>query len=157
MKRRLLIALAVLGVLVAVATLVVTGAVPVGTVTLRLDQDTYSAGETITLTIRSLRTGAVQFGSPFAIQRFYDGAWVDVPFGLRWADLPERRVAAWTSELIVLGPGQACQHTFSPAEHFFEAPQTGRYRVVKEIQVGAIHHGAAREQQTLYAEFRIER
>jgi len=158
MKKRLLIAGLVLAVLVVVATVVVTGVIPMGTVILRLDQETYHPDDTVTLTIRSLRTGSVQFGTPFKIQRFEDGDWVDVPFGLGWVDMPEGRSAVWTSNLIVLSPGQAYRHSFSPAEHFFEGSKSGRYRVVKEVRVGMIHHdyGAPRETRTLVAEFRIE-
>ncbi len=155
MKRRLLIALAVLAALVVVATVVVTGVIPMGTVILRLDQETYHPDETVTLTIRSLRTGAVQFGAPFAIQRFEDGEGVDVPFGVGWADMPEGRVAYWPGVLIVIGPGRAIQQSFVPAEHFFQAPEPGRYRVVKEVQIGMIHHDAPRETLTLVAEFRL--
>jgi len=156
MKRRLFVALAVLGLLVVVATVVVTGATPLGTVILCLDQETYRPDETVTLTIRSLHTGSVQFGTPFAIQRSEDGEWVDVPFGVGWADMPEGRFAVWTGQLIVIGPGRAIQQSFVPAEHFFETPEPGRYRVVKEVQVGMIHAGADRETKTLYAEFHIE-
>ncbi len=159
MKRRLLIVLAVLGVLVVVATVVVTGAIPMGTVILSLDQESYRHDETVTLTIRSLRTGSVQFGTPFKIQRFDDGDWVDVPFGLGWVDMPEGRSAVWTSIMIVLSPGQAYRQSFRPPEHFFEGSRPGRYRVIKEVRVGMIHHdyGApSRETRTLVAEFRIE-
>jgi len=155
MKKRLLIAALVVAVLVVVA-IVVTGVIPMGTVILRLDQETYRPDETVTLTIRSLRTGSVQFGTPFAIQRSEDGEWVDVRFGVGWADMPEGRFAVWTGQLIVIGPGRAIQQSFVPAEHFFETPEPGRYRVVKEVQVGMIHAGADRETKTLYAEFRIE-
>ena len=145
MKRRLRIAGLVLAVVVVVATVVVTGAIPLGTVILRLDQETYRPDETITLTIRSLRTGVVQFGDPFAVQRLEDGDWVDVPLDRVWL--------AW---LAGRGPGQAFSQSFVPAEHFFEAPEPGRYRVVKEVQVGMIHAGADRETKILYAEFHIE-
>jgi hypothetical protein len=156
MKRGLIVGLAVLVVLVVVATVVVTGAIPMGTVILCLDQESYRPDETVTLTIRSLRTGTVQFGTPFVIQRFEDGDWVDVSFGLSWIDMPEGRLAVWTLPLIVLGPGQAYRQSFRPAEHFFEGSKTGKYRVVKEVQVGMIHAGASRKTQVLTAEFRIE-
>ncbi len=143
-KRGLLIAALVLAVLVVVATVVVTGVVPMGTVILRLDQETYSPNETVTLTIRSLRTGSVCFGSPFRVQRFENGNWVDVPLD-----------RFWTMELIGIGPGGACRQSFVPAQDFFETPIPGRYRVVKEVQVGMIHAGANRETRILIAEFRI--
>ena len=143
-KRGLLIAALVLALLVAVATVVVTGVVPMGTVILRLDQETYSPNETVTLTIRSLRTGIVQFGTFFRVQRFEDGNWVDVPLD-----------RFWTMELIGIGPGGAFRQSFVPAQDFFETPIPGRYRVVKEVQVGMIHAGANRETRILIAEFRI--
>jgi len=143
-KRGLLIAALVLAVLVVVATVVVTGAVPVGTVTLDLDQEEYRRSETVTLTIRSLRTGIGQFGTFFRVQRFEDGNWVDVPLDRFWRHV-----------LIVLHTGQTCQQSFVPAQDFFETPIPGRYRVVKEVQVGMIHAGANRETRILIAEFRI--
>ncbi len=145
MKRRLLIALAVLGVVVVVATVVFTGVIPMGTVILRLDQDTYRPDETVTLTIRSLRTGVVAYGDIFEVQRFEDGDWVGVPLDRGWL--------MW---LGVMSPGRAFHQSFVPAEHFFETPEPGRYRVVKEVRVGMIHYGADRETLTLIAEFRIE-
>lgn len=144
-KRGLLIAALVLALLVAVATVVVTGVVPVGTVILRLDQETYSPNETVTLTIRSLRTGIVQFGTFFRVQRFEDGNWVDVPLDRGWV-LP----------VICILPGVAFRQSFVPADDFFETPRPERYRVVKEVQVGMIHYGATRETRTLIAEFSIE-
>jgi len=145
MKRRLLVAILVIALLILVATLVVTGAVPMGTVVLHLDKEIYHPNDTATITLRSLRTGKVQFGTPFGVQRFEDGNWVEVPLD-----------RLWTLNLIVLGPGRAFRQSFVPAGDFLETPETGRYRVVKEIQVGRIHHGATLETQTLYAEFRIE-
>ena len=145
MKRRLLIAILVPAVLIVVATVVVTGAVPMGTVILHLDKEIYHPNDTITITLRSLRTGSVRLGSHFGVQRSEDGNWVEVPLD-----------RFWTLELIGLLPGQSFQQSFIPAEDFFQAPELGRYRVVKKIQVGRIHHGATLETQTLYAEFRIE-
>lgn len=145
MKRRLLIAILVTAVLILVATLVVTGVVPMGNVTLHLDKDTYHPNDTVTITLQSLRTGEVQLGTLFGVQRFEDGNWVEVPL-----DRP------WTLQIIGLRLGQSFQQSFVPAEDFSETPELGRYRVVKEIQVGRIHHGATLETQTLYAEFRIE-
>jgi hypothetical protein len=144
-KRRLLVAILVPSLLILVATLVVTGAVLMGTVAFHLDKETYRPNETVTITLRSLRTGKVQFGTPFGVQRFEDGNWVEVPLD-----------RVWTLELIGLLPGLAFRQSFTPADDFSETPKPGRYRVVKEIQVGRIHHGATLETQTLYAEFRIE-
>jgi len=144
-KKRLLIAILVPAVLILVATLVVTGAVPVGTVVLHLDKETYHPSDTVTITLRSLRTGAVRLGTLFGVQRFEDGNWVGVPLD-----------RGWLLDLIVLLPGQAFRQSFIPAEDFFETPKPGRYRVVKEIQVGPIHYGATLEIQTLIAEFHIE-
>jgi len=145
MKRRLLIAILVPALLIVVATAVITGAVPMGTVVLHLDKEIYHPNDTVTITLRSLRTGSVQLGTPFGVQRFEDGNWVEVPLD-----------RLWTLELIVLLPGQAFRQSFIPAEDFFETPKTGRYRLVKEIQVGPIHYGATLETQTLIAQFRIE-
>jgi len=145
MKRRLLIAILVPALLIVVATVVVTGAVPMGTVVLHLDKEIYHPNDTVTITLRSLRTGSVRLGSRFGVQRFEDGNWVEVPLD-----------RVWTLELIGLLPGQAFRQSFTPAGDFSETPKPGRYRVVKEIQVGRIHHGATLETQTLYAEFRIE-
>jgi len=145
MKRRLLIAILVPALLIVVATVVITGAVPMGTVVLHLDKEIYHPNDTVTITLRSLRTGSVQLGTPFGVQRFEDGNWVEVPLD-----------RLWTLELIVLLPGQAFRQSFIPAEDFFETPKTGRYRLVKEIQVGPIHYGATLETQTLIAQFRIE-
>jgi len=145
MKKRLLIAALVLVLVVVVATVVVTGAIPMGTVILSLDQETYHPDETVTLTIRSLHTGLVYHGSYFGVQRFEDGNWVAVPLERTWL-LPEFSVR----------PGLAYRDSFVPAEDFFETPVPGRYRVVKEVQVGMIHYGATRETRTLVAEFRID-
>ena len=145
MKRRLLIAILVPSLLIVAATVVVTGAVPMGTVVLHLDKEIYHPNDTVTITLRSLRTGSVRLGSRFGVQRSEDGNWVEVPLD-----------RLWTLELIGLLPGQAFRQSFIPAEDFFETPKEGRYRVVKEIQVGPIHHGATLETQTLSAEFRIE-
>ncbi len=145
MKRRLVIGILVLAVLVLVATVVVTGAVPIGTVLLHLDKEIYHPNDTVTITLRSLRTGIVQFGTPFVVQRFEDGNWVEVPLD-----------RFWRLNLIVLGPGGAFRQSFTPAQDFFETPRPGRYRVVKEVQVGMIHVGATLETRTLVAEFSIE-
>jgi hypothetical protein len=144
-KKRLLIAILVPTVLIVAATLVVTGAVPTGTVVLHLDQETYHTDDTVTITLRSLRIGTVQFGLGFEIQRFEDGNWVEVPLDL-----------LWPLSLMHLLPGKAFQQCFIPAEDFVETAQPGRYRAAKEIQVGPIQPGATLETQTLYAEFRIE-
>jgi hypothetical protein len=145
MKRRLLIAILVPTVLIVAATLVVSGAVPTGTVVLHLDKETYHSNDTVTITLRSLRIGTVQFGLRFEVQRFEAGNWVEVPLDRFWR-LP----------LMHLLPGKAFRQSFIPAEDFVETPKSGRYRVVKEIQVGPIHCGATLETQTLYAEFHIE-
>jgi hypothetical protein len=145
MKRRLLIAILVVALLIVAATVVVTGAVPIGTVVLHLDKETYHPNDTVTITLRSLRAGSVRLGNYFGVERFGDGNWVKVPLD-----------RVWTEELIVLLPGKAIRQSFIPAEDFLETPESGRYRVVKEIQVGPIHYGATLETQTLYAEFRIE-
>jgi hypothetical protein len=145
MKRRLVIGILVLAVLVLVATVVVTGAVPIGTVLLHLDKEIYHPNDTVTITLRSLRTGSVLFGLRFGVERFEDGNWVGVPLDRFWR-LP----------IIVLGPGRAIRQSFIPAQDFFETPRPGRYRVVKEVQVGMIHCGATLETRTLVAEFSIE-
>ncbi len=145
MKRRLAIGILILAVLVLVATVVVTGAVPIGTVLLHLDKEIYHPNDTVTITLRSLRTGKVQFGTPFVVQRFEDGNWVEVPLD-----------RLWTLQLIVIIPGGAFRQSFIPARDFFETPRPGRYRVVKEVQVGMIHYGATLETRTLVAEFSIE-
>ena len=145
MKRRLLIAILVVALLIVAATVVVTGAVPIGTVVLHLDKETYHPNDTVTITLRSLRTGSVRLGNYFGVERFGDGNWVKVPLD-----------RVWTDQLIGLLPGQAFRQSFIPAEDFFETPKPGTYRLVKEIQVGPIHYGATLETQTLYAEFRIE-
>jgi len=145
MKRRLVIGILVLAVLVLVATVVVTGAVPIGTVLLHLDQETCRPNDTVTITLRSLRTGSVLFGHRFGVERFEDGDWVEVPLDRLWR--------LWLS---VLHPGQSFQQSFVPAQDFFETPRPGRYRVVKEVRVGMIHYGATRETRTLVAEFSIE-
>lgn len=142
MRRSLLIAILVPILLIAAATVVVTGVVPLGTVVLHLDQEIYHPNDTVTITLRSLRTGSVRFGTRFEVQRFEDGNWVQVPLD-----------RLWRLSLIVLGPGKAFRQSFIPAEDFSEPPKPGRYRVVKEIQVGPIHCGATLETQTLYAEF----
>ena len=80
MKRRSIIALAALGVLVLVATLVVTDVIRMGTVTLHLDRETYRPHQTATLTFRNLSTGVVMHGYRFEVQRLEDGDWVRVQF-----------------------------------------------------------------------------
>ena len=144
-KKRLLIAILVTALLIMVATVVVTGAVLMGTVVLHLDKEICHPNDTVTITLRSLRTGSVQLGTPFGVQRFEDGNWVEVPLD-----------RLWTLDLIGLLPGLAFRQSFTPADDFSETPNPGRYRVVKEIQVGRIHHGATLETQTLIAEFRME-
>lgn len=128
-----------------IATVVVTGVVPLGIVVLHLDREIYHPNDTVTITLRSLRTGRVQFGTRFEVQRFEHGNWVEVPLD-----------RIWRLNLIVLLPGKAFRQSFIPAEDFFETPRPGRYRVVKEIQVGPIYYGATLETRTLYAEFHIE-
>jgi len=146
MKRRLLIAgLVLVMVVVVVATVVVTGAIPMGTVILCLDQETYRHDETVTLTIRSLRTGSVRFGYPFEVQRLEDGDWVDVPL-----DVYFKRVD------LVLLPGQSYEQSFVPGQYLLDAPTSGRYRMVREVTVGPVWRGVPRETRTLAAEFRIE-
>lgn len=144
MKRRLLIALAVLGVAVVVAAVVVTGAIPMGTVILCLDQESYRHDETVTLTIRSLHTGVVEFGYPFEVQRFENGDWVYVPW-----DVFFKRID------LVLLPGQSFEQSFVPVQYLLDTPGPGRYRVVREAHVGPIWRGAGRETRTLIAEFSI--
>jgi hypothetical protein len=170
-KRRLLIAALVLVVLVAVATVVVTGAIPMGTVTLCLDQESYRPDETVTLTIRSLRTGLVEFRvRSFEVQRFENGDWIDVPLdrvfrgrlaivvtypdGQRVDGIPFE--CEWPVRQGVTGPGRAYLQSFVPARDFLETPTPGRYRVVQEVHVGPIWDGAPREPRTIVAEFDIE-
>jgi hypothetical protein len=141
----LFIAILVPTLLIVIATVVVTGAVPLGTVVLHLDREIYHPNDTVTITLRSLRTGTVRFGTRFEVQRFEDGNWVEVPLD-----------RIWRLNLIVLLPGKVFRQSFIPAEDFFETPRPGRYRVVKEIQVGPMYCGATLETQTLYAEFRTE-
>jgi len=144
-KRRLFIAILVPTLLMVIATVVVTGAVPLGTVVLHLDREIYHPNDTVTITLRSLRTGRVQFGTRFEVQRFEHGNWVEVPLD-----------RVWRLSLMHLLPGKAFRQSFIPAEDFCETPRPGRYRVVKEIQVGPIYYGATLETCTLYAEFHIE-
>lgn len=63
MKRRLLIAILVPAVLILVAI----GIVPLGTVVLSLDKDTYYPDDTVNITVRSLRIGTVEFGRGFRV------------------------------------------------------------------------------------------
>lgn len=170
-RRGLLIAALVLAVLVVVATVVVTGAIPAGTVILYLDQESYRHDETVTLTIRSLRTGVVEFGArSFEVQRLENGGWTDVPLdrmmrgrlaivvtspdGQRVDGIPFE--CEWPVSQCVIGPGRAYLQSFVPARDLLETPTSGRYRVVQEVQVGMIHAGASRETRILVAEFRIE-
>jgi len=145
MKRRWLIAILLPTVLVVVAALVITGAVPMGTVVLHLDNETYHPNDTVAITLRSLHTGAIWFGEGFEVQRFEDGNWVEVPLDRFWRLM-----------LMHLLPGETFPESFIPAEDFVETPGPGRYRVVKQIQVGAVYYRAALEKQTLYAEFYME-
>jgi hypothetical protein len=148
MKKRLLIALAVLGALVVVTTVVVTGVIPMGTVILRLDQETYHPDETVTLTILSLRTGSVRFGYGFEVQRYENDDWVGVPLDVFFKSVD-----------LVLLPGQSYEQSFVPGQYFVETPETGRYRVVKEFRVRPALYGAFRAihgtEHTLVAEFDI--
>jgi len=107
MKRRLLIALAVLGVVVVVSTIVVTGAIPMGTVILILDQESYLPDETVTLTIRSLRTGVVMHAYHLEVQRFEGGEWVEVPLGVFFKNVD-----------LGLLPGRSYEQSFVPAQYF---------------------------------------
>jgi len=141
MKRGLIVGLVVLGVLVLVATLVVTDVIRMGTVTLHLDRETYRPHHTATMTFRNLSTSVVFHGYRFEVQRFEDGDWVGVPFQ-----------GYWRSIALILRPGQSFEQDLSLRRGFVEPPEPGRYRVVKEFRIGAIH-GA---KHTVVAEFHIE-
>jgi len=136
-KRRLLVAILVTTVLI----LVVTGVVPMGTVVLSLDKDTYYPDDTVSITVRSLRIGTAEFGRGFGVQRFDDGDWIEVPLD-RW----------WITDIIGLRPGEVFRQSLIPAKDFVEPPEPGKYRVVKEIRAGLIRL----ETRTLIAEFHIE-
>lgn len=150
MKRRSIIALAALGVLVLVATLVVTDVIRMGTVTLHLDRETYRPHQTATLTFRNLSTGVVMHGYRFEVQRLEDGDWVRVPFDQG----PVKDIG------LILRPGEAFKQSFSLRQGFVERPEPGRYRVVKEFRVRPPLDGAFRglrgTEHTIVAEFRIE-
>ncbi len=150
MKRGLIIGLAVLGVLVLVATLVVTDVIRMGTVTLHLDRETYRPRQTATMTFRNLSTGVVVHGYFFEVQRFEDGDWVRVPFDQ--GPVP--------SIGLGLRPGQSFEQDLSLRQGFVETPEPGRYRVVKEFRVRPALDGAFRAihgtEHTLVAEFNIE-
>lgn len=137
MKRRLLIAILVPAVLILVAI----GIVPLGTVVLSLDKDTYYLDDTVNITVRSLRIGTVEFGRGFRVQRCEDGGWIEVPLD-RW----------WPLDIIGLRTGEVFAQSLIPAEDFIEPPEPGKYRVVKEIRAGLIRL----ETSTLIAEFHVE-
>jgi len=149
MKRRLLVVLAVLGVVVLLATLVVTDVIRMGTVTLHLDRETYLPHQTATMTFRNLSTGVVVHGYFFEVQRFEDGDWVRVPFdqGL----VP--------SIGLSLRPGQSFEQDISLRQGLVETSEPGRYRVVKEFRVRPALDGVFRAihgtEHTLVAEFHI--
>lgn len=144
-KKRLLIASLVIAALVVVAT-VVTVVVPVGAVTLHVDQETYNSRQAVTLTLTNRSTGKVYHGQPFTVQRFENGSWVRVPLDL-----------GFTLELRVLRPGQEFEQSFIPRHDLVDRPTPGRYRVVKEVWLGTIlsSNHLELETRTLVAEFRI--
>jgi len=137
MKRRLLIAILVPAVLILVAI----GIVPLGTVVLSLDKDTYYPDDTVNITVRSLRIGTAEFGRGFRVQRCEDGGWIEVPLD-RW----------WPMDIIGLRAGEVFAQCLIPAKDFVEPPEPGKYRVVKEIRAGLIRL----ETSTLIAEFYVE-
>jgi len=141
MKKRLLIAALVVAVLAVVAIVI-----PVGAVTLDLDQETYGPGQIVTITVKNVCTGKVYHGQPFTVQRFEDGDWVRVPLD-----------RVFTLELRILCPGREFQQSFVPRHDFADTPTPGRYRVVKEVRVGTIlsSNHLEIETRTLVAEFRI--
>ncbi len=149
MKRGLIVGLVVLGVLVLVATLVVTDVIRMGTVTLHLDREAYRSYHTATMTFRNLSTSVVVHGYLFEVQRFEDGDWVRVPFQ-----------GYWRSIGLTLRPGQSFEQELSLRQGFVEPPEPGRYRVVKEFRVRPALDGAFRAihgtEHTLVAEFHIE-
>ena len=137
MKRRLLIAILVPAVLILVAI----GIVPLGTVILSLDKDTYYPDDTVNITVRSFRIGTAEFGRGFRVQRCEDGGWIEVPLD-RW----------WPMDIIGLRAGEVFAQCLIPAKDFVEPPEPGKYRVVKEIRAGLIRL----ETSTLIAEFYVE-
>jgi len=142
LKRGLTIGLVVVGVLVLLVALVVTDVIRIGTVTLHLDRETYRPHHTATMTFRNRSTSVVFHGYRFEVQRFEDGDWVRVPFGLGLVE----------SIALILRPGQSFEQELSLRQGFVEPPEPGRYRVVKEFRIGAIHG----TEHTLVAEFHIE-
>jgi hypothetical protein len=136
-KKRLPIAILVPAVLILVAI----GIVPLGTVVLSLDKDTYYPDDTVNITVRSLRIGTVEFGRGFRVQRCEDGGWIEVPLD-RW----------WPMDIIGLRTGEVFAQSLIPAEDFVDPPEPGKYRVVKEIRAGLIRL----ETSTLIAEFHIK-
>lgn len=150
MKRGLTIGLAVLGVLVLVATLVVIDVIRLGTVTLNLDRETYRFRDTATMTFRNLSTGVVVHGYRFEVHRLEDGDWVRVPFDQGMVE----------DIGLVLRQGQSFEQDLSLRQGFLETPEPGRYRVVKEFRIRPALYGAFRglrgTEHTVVAEFSID-
>lgn len=142
MKRRLLIALVILVVLVVVVIVI-----PVGAVTLDVDQETYDAGQTVTITLINVCTGRVYHGQPFTVERFEDGDWVRVSLD-----------RIFTLEVRTLSPGRKFEQSFVPRHDLADTPTPGKYRVVKGVRVDTIlgSYNPQLETRTLVAGFTIK-
>lgn len=93
---------------------------------LKLDQEQYHPGDTVTIIVVNTGQTTVQLGHYFEVEFYDDGNWTDVALDLVWPDVLE-----------IIEPGHDFQQNFVPEENFQEEPEPGQYRVSKEIECAA--------------------
>jgi len=113
---------------------------------LKLDQEQYHPGDTVTIIVINTGQTNVQLGYPFEVEFYDDGEWAEVDLDLVWPDVIE-----------LIEPGHDFQQNFIPEENFQEEPEPGRYRVSKEVKCEVSGRTMAlREEFRLEAEFSAE-
>lgn len=93
---------------------------------LKLDQEHYHFGDTVTIIVINTGQTTVELGYPFEVKYYADGIWTDVALDLVWPDVLE-----------MIEPGHDFQQDFVPEENFQEEPEPGRYRISKEVRCAA--------------------
>ena len=96
---------------------------------LKLDEEQYQPGNTITIIVINTGETTVQLGHPFEVEFYDDEEWTEVDLDLVWLDVIE-----------MIEPGFDFQQEFVPAEDFQEDPEPGYYRVVKEVECAETGH-----------------
>jgi len=106
---------------------------------LKLDQEQYHPGDTVTIIVVNKGQTDVQLGHYFEVEFYDDGEWTEVVLDLVWPDVIE-----------IVEPGHDFQQNFVPEEAFQEETEPGRYRVEKEV-----HCAETGSTMILQEEFRI--